>query len=63
MRKISQLILKFATMDKIKKYYPFWLGLLVFIILNSFEVIRQAPSLGMLFMYIIGYFRLTKIHD
>jgi len=50
-------------MEKIKKYYPFWLGLLVFITLNGFEIIRGAPSMGMLIMYLIGYFKLTKLHD
>jgi hypothetical protein len=50
-------------MEKIKKYYPFWLGLLIFIILNGYEIIREAPSSGMLIMYLIGYFKLTKLHD
>jgi hypothetical protein len=50
-------------MEKIKKYYPFWLGLLVFITLNGFEIIREAPSMGMLIMYLIGYFKLTKLHN
>jgi hypothetical protein len=50
-------------MEKIKKYYPFWLGLLVFIALNGFEIIREAPSMGMLIMYLIGYFKLTKLHN
>jgi succinate-acetate transporter protein len=51
------------TMKTFLKYYPFWLGLLVLIILNSFSIIRQAPSMGMIIMYLIGYFQLTKIHD
>ena len=50
-------------MEKIKKYYPFWLGLIVFIILNGIEIIREAPSMGMLIMYLIGYFKLTKLHN
>jgi hypothetical protein len=50
-------------MEKIKKYYPFWLGLLVLIFLNGIEIIRIAPSTGMLIMYLIGYFQLTKLHD
>lgn len=50
-------------MEKIKKYYPFWLGFLVFIALNGFQIIREAPSIGMLIMYLIGYFKLTKLHD
>jgi hypothetical protein len=50
-------------MEKIKKYYPFWLGLIVFIFLNGIEIIRHAPSVGMLIMYLIGYFKLTKLHE
>jgi hypothetical protein len=50
-------------MQIIKKYYPFWLGLLVFILLNASPLIRQAPSVGMLIMYLIGYFKLTKLDD
>lgn len=50
-------------MDKVKKYYPFWLGLLVLVILNSYPIFREAPSIGMMLMYIIGYFKLTKLHD
>ena len=50
-------------MEKIKKYYPFWLGLLFLIGLNGIEIIRQAPSMGMLIMYLVGYFKLTKLHD
>lgn len=49
-------------MEKFKKYYPFWLGLLFFIALNGIEIIRQAPSMGMLIMYLVGYFKLTKFH-
>lgn len=44
------------------KYYPFWLGLLVLVILNSYPIIRQAPSTGMIIMYLVGYFQLTKFH-
>ncbi len=51
------------VMEKIKKYYPFWLGLIVFIFLNGIEIIRHAPSVGMLIMYLIGYFKLTKLHE
>ena len=49
-------------MNTIKKYYPFWIGLLFLIILNSFEIIRDAPSIGMIIMYLVGYFNLTKLH-
>jgi hypothetical protein len=50
-------------MEKIKKYYPFWLGLLFLIFINGFESIRQAPSVGMIIMYLVGYFQLTKLHN
>jgi hypothetical protein len=50
-------------MEKIKKYYPFWLGVLVCIFLNGNEIIREAPSIGMLLMYLIGFFKWTKLHD
>lgn len=43
-----------------KPYYPFWLGILVWIALNGFEIIREAPSIGMLIMYLLGYFK-TKL--
>jgi hypothetical protein len=49
-------------MEKIKKYYPFWLGLLIFVLLNGVDIIRQNPNMGMLIMYIIGYFKLTKLN-
>ena len=48
-------------MSKIKKYYPFWLGLLIFIVLNGIPIMREAPSIFSLLMYIIGYFKLTKL--
>ncbi len=50
------------NMEKIKKYYPFWLGLLIFVLLNGVDIIRQNPNMGMLIMYIIGYFKLTKLN-
>ena len=50
-------------MEKIKKYYPFWLGVLVCISINGYEIIRDAPSIGMLLMYLIGFFKWTKLHD
>lgn len=49
-------------MNTFKKYYPFWLGLIIFIILNASPQLRQAPSIPMLIMYLIGYFKLTKFH-
>lgn len=50
-------------MKTLKKYYPFWLGLLTLLILNFFEIIKQDPITGMIIMYLVGYFRLTKLHN
>jgi len=51
-------------MNKLKvlffKYYPFWLGLLVLVGLNGYTELRAHPSIPMLIIYIIGYFKLTK---
>lgn len=44
------------------KYYPFWSGILVLIYINSYDVLRECPSIPMLFMFLIGWFRFTKIH-
>lgn len=44
------------------KYYPFWLGLIIFIVLNGIPIMREAPSIFSLLMYIIGYFKVTKFH-
>ena len=44
-----------------KKYYPFWLGLIycVFIV----GLTREFSSLGIFLAYIIGYFKITKLHE
>jgi hypothetical protein len=48
--------------NKFLKYYPFWLGLIVLIFINGIPILREAPSFAMILMYIIGYFKLTKLH-
>ncbi len=49
--------------EKIKKYYPFWLGIVALISINGITVFREAPSIGMFIMYIIGYFKLTNFNE
>jgi hypothetical protein len=44
------------------KYYPFWLGILVLIVMNGYPILREYPSVPMLFMFLIGWFKFTKIH-
>jgi len=48
--------------QKILKYYPFWLGMLILIIINGHFILREYPSVSMLFMFLIGWFKFTKIH-
>jgi hypothetical protein len=48
--------------QKFLKYYPFWLGIIVLIGINGYPILRQYPSIPMLFMFLIGWFRFTKIH-
>jgi len=43
-------------MEKIKKYYPFWLGLIVCI--GLIGIYKEVLSLAVLWAYVIGYFRL-----
>jgi hypothetical protein len=55
-------------MEKIKKHYLFWLGLLLFITLNRFitgkaDIITESSSIGLLIIYIVGYFKLTNLHN
>ena len=50
-------------MKTFKKYYPFWLGILILIYINSFPSLRESPSMAMFAMFVIGYFKLTKIHE
>lgn len=46
---------------KFLKYYPFWLGLIV--MLAIIDLTREFSSLGILLAFIIGYFKLTKLHE
>ena len=48
--------------QKFLKYYPFWLGILVLVSINGYSIMRECPSIPMLFMFLIGWFRFTKIH-
>ena len=48
--------------QKFLKYYPFWLGILVLVNINGYYIMRECPSIPMLFMFLIGWFRFTKIH-
>ena len=47
--------------QKFLKYYPFWLGICALVILNSFSGMREHPSIPMFIMFLIGWFRFTKI--
>ncbi len=48
--------------QKFLKYYPFWYGILIWLSLNGYPILRESPSIPMLFMFLIGWFRFTKIH-
>mgnify|MGYP003595250688 CR=1 FL=1 len=48
-------------MIKFKKYYPFWLGLLICLLLINKT--KEYSSVGILLAYLIGYFKLTKLHN
>lgn len=50
-------------MKIIKKYYPFWLGLAVCIILIGKSAQYELLSFSVLLAYLIGYFKLTKLHN
>jgi len=48
----------------IKRYYPFWLGLIACIIMTG--LVSQGKisySFAIIIIYIIGYFKLTKFND
>lgn len=45
------------------QYYPFWLGIFFLILLNGISIMRELPSIPMMIMYLIGYFKLTKLHN
>jgi hypothetical protein len=48
--------------QKFLKYYPFWLGIIVLVSINGYSIMRECPSVPMMFMFLIGWFRFTKIH-
>ena len=48
-------------MKIIKKYYPFWLGLYVCVLLVNLT--REYSSIGILLAFIIGYYRLTDFNE
>jgi len=45
----------------IKKYYPFWLGLIICI--GIIGLTKDFPSFGTLLAFLLGYFKLTKLHN
>lgn len=49
-------------MKIINKYYPFYLGLIVCIILIGKSSQYGYWSFSLLIAYLIGYFKLTKFH-
>jgi len=44
--------------NKFLEYYPFWLGLIVCIFLMRWS----TPTFAILFAFILGYYKLTKLH-
>jgi hypothetical protein len=48
-------------LEWLKKYHAFWLGIICLIIINGTPIFREAPSMGMLFMFLIGFFKWTKL--
>lgn len=53
-------------LEWLKKYHAFWLGISCLIIINQIkingiQIFREAPSVGMLFMFLIGFFKWTKL--
>lgn len=49
-------------MKTILKYYPFWLGLIICLILIGKAAQYGLWSYAVLLAYLIGYFNLTKFH-
>lgn len=49
-------------MEKIKKYYPFWLGLFITICFIGIGAKHDCMSFAVLGAFILGYFRLTNFH-
>lgn len=52
-----------STSSIVKKHYPFVLGLILCVCIAGYPLFRQAPSVFLLFMYLVGYFKLTKFHE
>ena len=48
-------------MVNFKKYYPFWLGLIVTIVLIG--IFKEAPSFAAIGGFVVGYYKVTKLHD
>ena len=46
--------------DKIKQYYPFWLGLFCCILLVY--MFKNSPSVAILIAFMVGYFKLTDFN-
>lgn len=44
------------------KYYPFWLGLIICVILIGKSAQYGLWSFSVLLAYLIGYFKLTKFN-
>jgi hypothetical protein len=47
--------------EKFLKYLPFWLGIYMLVLLNSCSTMREHPSIPMFIMYLIGWYRSTKL--
>ena len=56
-------IKKTDTLDIVKKYYPLVIGLTLCVSMAGYPLFRQAPSVFLLLMYLIGYFNLTKFYN
>lgn len=48
-------------MEKILKYYPFWIGLIICLILSRLPIEYNFECITISF--ILGYFKLTKFHN
>ena len=49
-------------MDYLKKYYPFWLGLYVCIVLIGWSAQHGLWAFSVIGAFLVGYFKLTKFH-
>lgn len=48
------------VLNKVNKYYPFWLGLIICIFLIGLADKYNLWSFAVLASYILGYYKLTK---